>query len=84
MIGAVLALAGCDQGPGAPAASSSVATESSSVATVAAAALDGPETGDVLVQGTLRGVEPGADAATVRVELWPHDDDTEVGEAVDL
>ncbi len=78
-VGAVLALAGCGQSPATPSPTVSV-----SAAPAAAAALSGPKTGDLLVQGTLRGLEPGPDAATVRVELWPHDDDTEVGEAVDL
>jgi hypothetical protein len=76
---AVLGLAGCGQGPATPAAAVSRAA-----ALTAAAALAGPTTGDVLVQGTVRRADPSGGPTHVQVALWPQRDDTEVGERVEL
>jgi hypothetical protein len=76
---AVLGFAGCVRSPATPAAAVSRAA-----ATTAAIALAGPTTGDVLVQGTVRGADPSGGPTHVEVALWPQRDDTEVGERVEL
>ncbi|QKE82742.1 hypothetical protein [Arthrobacter sp. NEB 688] len=43
----------------------------------------GPSTGLTAIQGTVLGL-PDGERATVHLEIWPADDDTKVGEAVDI
>jgi hypothetical protein len=72
-----LALAGCG---------GTSATPSTSVGTASAAPVvrQGPSTGDVLVQGTVTGVDRSAGPTSVAVMVWPIDDGTaKVGDKVE-
>src|SRR6478735_9887875 len=76
---AVLGLAGCGQGPATPAAAVSRAA-----AVTAAAALAGPTTGDVLVQGTVRRADPSGGPTHVQVVLWAPTGDQVIDVSMDL
>lgn len=81
--GVALGSAGCSGTPAAP-ASPEVRAPVAATAAVAQAVRQGATTGDVLLQGTVTGVDPSAGPTSVVVMVWPLEDGTaKVGGRVD-
>ncbi len=79
-----LALAGCAGTSATPVAPAGTPSTRAATASVAPVVRQGPSTGDVLVQGTVRGVDPSAGPTSVAVMVWPVDDGTpKVGDRVE-
>lgn len=80
LVASLAALTGCGS---TVAASGGGTSGTPSVTAVPVPAPSGPSTGLTAIQGRVTGL-PAGRRATVHLEIWPLEDDTEVGEAVDM